>query len=308
MATQDPDMNKTPVEPPPRSRGEEDSFWRRHSPHHEFPLSLASSVLLHVVVLVVVATLGAVIYRSFTGVTPTLSVVETENPGGNLKPGRGEDTDRVGIVSPEPTPQRPAFPPRIENPEPGLIGPPIVESPDVSKLLEQARRAPTGKDKEGEGDGLGEGPGNEPGKAGPRHARMKRWRIHFEFDSASDYLRQLYDNGATVAIPLDDGRYRMFDAANPKGRIAPPDPTRIWFEHVNSAAVELLGQALGVNEPASKVRIYFSQDMEAKLVEKEKAFWKMAEAEIDANKLITQFNIVRKGSRYDIQVVEGGSK
>jgi hypothetical protein len=217
----------------------EEEFWQRYSPHHEFPLSSATSIALHLLILALLAVAGWwIVSMGSARSAPLPDVPVYVEPGGGNGPGQngsGPGGDRrdgqVEDVGPDqqkhdrpidPTPKR-------------LVQPPVVpplppkDDADLRRLLRESdqakdeleriteanrqkfrqalRRAgrpgPGGKDKD-------KGPGNGPGPGGlgtpeQRELRPGRWVMVFDTYSGDDYARQLDSLGAYLGIPHKDG-------------------------------------------------------------------------------------------------------
>jgi hypothetical protein len=80
----------------------EERFWQRYSPHHEFSLSSASSVAIHILALVMVLLVGRLVYGMMSDTkTPLREIpVTIEPPGGGGVPG-GQAND-LGRAQPKP--------------------------------------------------------------------------------------------------------------------------------------------------------------------------------------------------------------
>src|SRR5262245_10723392 len=81
-----------PLAPP------EERFWRRYSPHHEFPLSSAVSIALHILALVLLGLLGWwVAHLATQKSTPLAEVPIALGPsGGDRQPGLGGNQAGTG--------------------------------------------------------------------------------------------------------------------------------------------------------------------------------------------------------------------
>lgn len=220
----------------------EEEFWQRYSPHHEFPLSSATSIAVHGLILVLLALAGWWLVRLGSARSAPLTDVPVfvEPGGGAGGPGRGGEGlggDQGGIqvedVGPgQQDPDRAAEPPRNRLVPPAAT-PPIVpkDDGDLQRLVadgEQARidleritkknreklrqalrrdgrPGPGGPGSNGQdkaGDGTGPGP---LGTAKEREERLGRWVMVFDTYSGDDYAHQLAGLGAFLGIPRPDG-------------------------------------------------------------------------------------------------------
>jgi hypothetical protein len=208
---------------------QEERFWQRHSPHHEFSLSSTGSLVLHAFVLAALVLLAAGVIRlgrGGTGGVP-ISTVSLE-PGDGAPQGApvapaGQPTEAVGpspagsqqpaaIVTTQPE-LAPAALPEVRFPDAG----PGIASREVANLLTSvANKAgpafnrpagPSGKPGNGppgqRTSGVpGPGPGDPNGVVPP----SQRWHVIFETNyRGSEYLRQLRHFGAVLAIPTGPG-------------------------------------------------------------------------------------------------------
>jgi hypothetical protein len=227
----------------------EEKFWKRYSPHHEFPLSAVSSGVLHGIAFVCLLIIGVLLakYLRFDN-PPNIGAVGLIDPGGGggrpdgVGPGHGDgDPVPQGETAEQPDPKK--APPTINLPElePGPIDP--IKLPNFSdngarvidpgnkalqalqSLNEDARTKvfsglAAGKGKggsgqgggEGTGTGMGEGAGvgNGKGKLSLRQKRVLRWTMIFTTSHGEDYARQLNGLGAMIAVPEADGQYKLF--------------------------------------------------------------------------------------------------
>ena len=225
----------------------EEKFWQRYSPHHEFSLSSASSVAIHILALIMVLLVGRLVYGMMSDTkTPLIEVpVTIEPPGGGggnplgvgNAPGGPVDNQQIEDVrDPKPARENANIPenkrPRLDN-LPPLVPPANKDDGDrelfenAKKTLEQASRIHQetlkqlrnnfGKGVRGPGSGGGADKGKDTGtgdKEGPgtgqeRLERMDRWVLVFDTYSGEDYARQLHALGAILAIPRENKQYAI---------------------------------------------------------------------------------------------------
>jgi hypothetical protein len=201
---------------------EDEKFWRRYSPHHEFPLSSAASIALHLAAIAVLILGGVVAAKWGLGDSEKpLPISMMDEPGGGGRPeGNDAGTGAEGAVqskeaneSPSnamtaasPTPKE-----DLQAPTPDPVDLPkpqdasaryIDESAEamkgLAKLDEQTRKnlfnslrdPPKGKGGSGSGGGKGSGTGTGTGSGkaqteaslSKRQKRLLRWRLHFHTD------------------------------------------------------------------------------------------------------------------------------
>jgi hypothetical protein len=118
----------------------EERFWRRYSPHHEFPLSSATSVALHVLVVVLLLLVAwvAVKLRLDEGTTPLPVIAVTVGDGG-----RGEKAPGPGNGDGANLPEDREASPEVRKPMPG------VELPELNPGEAAPVRLPKFADKDG---------------------------------------------------------------------------------------------------------------------------------------------------------------
>jgi hypothetical protein len=215
----------------------EGMFWKKYSAHHEFPLSLSSSIFLHVLGFVL---LGGFLFAFFgwnqdkkldvdtvviaggggnpngvgnglgSGVLPSKEAVDDKD---RPQPERvAENINKEQLTKPEA--QKPELPPLSPN---GLRP---IEDPSAAntklgaigtQLREKIAGAIAGKGQGGPGSGGGQGSGTGTGignASGPgrgnltqREKRQMRWTMLFNTRSGEDYVDQLIGLGAILAIP-----------------------------------------------------------------------------------------------------------
>jgi hypothetical protein len=251
-----------------------------------------------------------------------------EEPGsGALNPPESPRDDPQGHQPPAPAPR-----PGLKNPEKDPITlpdpDPQGERPvDVGNkavfdrwqrverdVRERLDRGLAGKDKDGPGKGGGDGTGTGPGsggKEGPgtgtadRMKRSMRWELVFNTRDGRDYKRQLKAFGAILAFadPDNPGGYlviRDLDQERPAAR--PEDIGRIerifWIDD-SPASVRSLSAAVGLAKPPTRFFVFFSEELEQKLLRLELAYHGWKESDIAE----TRFDVRKRGDTYEPVVV-----
>jgi hypothetical protein len=308
--------------------GAEPHFWKRYSGHHEFPLSVVSSFLVHLAVggLLVLILTGALLSTlGFTG--PQVPVVPfvvgqsdgdgepsaTDNTRTKSNIGWPREHVQEGPVqsiahpkTPELTaPQNPKPTPMPDkNDQAREIDLPttelsrrltILDRKLSEKLNEQGPREPS-KGPVGNPDGT------TPGTL--RQTRQNRWTLIFDTRDGNDYLRQLRTLGATLAVKDRAGGYfviRDFDQSPPRG--VPADinliPGLHWLDS-KPDSVRSLAVALGLERIPDHVIAFFPTQFENRLRELEKRLGAIDEEKIKE----TTFRVVKRGRGYDVIVAE----
>jgi hypothetical protein len=265
----------------------EQRTWRRYSSHHELPFSLTSSAFLHLIGLLTLALLGVLV--STTRHSPPLQVGiavpgdEPEASGGVPNPG-DEPQAKEAIAQPGASaPARSPLPPTLNEPQkPRLPLPPIdpkgtrpVDA-DKSAIEKQAgdihgkvhdiigRLTPAPNRPPGPG---GTGPGGGTVK------RQARWTLVFNTHAGQDYLHQLRDLNAILAVPLPDGRHLVFRDLGKQpvpGKIEDISPiTLIRWHDTKPESVQSLARALGLAETPPEIVALFPTELEQELLAKE---------------------------------------
>jgi hypothetical protein len=222
------------------------AFWKKYSPHHEFPLSLSSSVFMHILGFVL---LGGFLL-AFFGLNhnkelPRLDVIAMDSGGGghregvgNVNPGTGvlpskqeiedKDQSKTATASDSPNketlakpeakkPDLPINPDSVRRVEPdtaadrslGAVGDKLRAK--INGIVAAGKgKGGSGKgDGQGPGDGTGSGPGKGEGRGNitQREKRQIRWKMEFKTFNGEDYANQLKDLGAILAIPGPNDEY-----------------------------------------------------------------------------------------------------
>lgn len=224
----------------------EGAFWKRYSTHHELPLSLSSSIFLHIVGFVLLGGFLLAFFGLNQNKELPVDVIQVGGGGGNpdgVGNNRGDGVLPSGEALPDKDNTPPVAPAQTLNPEkldarqpkkpdldlPKTEGPrPIdadtsVNDSRISAIREKLRVkiageiAGKGEGGPGKGGGKGRGTGTGTGNAsGPgtgkmdqREKRQLRWTMIFNTRSGDDYADQLLGLGAILAIPGPDGEYLL---------------------------------------------------------------------------------------------------
>jgi len=223
----------------------EERFWKRYSPHHEFPLSLSSSLFLHIVGLVILIFGGVLLALIGLGQNNAIAVDAVTIAGGGGNPDGVGNEKGDGAIPTGPEAVSNDRPPEVhsENPSteqlvtPQAVPPIVSQSTDNDRAIEEAKNLGSrltnlsstarqkfadylaGKGKGGTGSGGGKGSGKGTGEGdlqGPgknnltqREKRKARWVMLFTTSAGAghDYLRQLEGLGAILAFPTGDDKF-----------------------------------------------------------------------------------------------------
>jgi hypothetical protein len=234
------------ADPVPERTPDQDTFWTRYSPHHEFPLSSVASAAAHVLVGVLFIAIFANFWFNQAREPLPVTVVYVDAGGGGDQQGKDKSPDPA-IIKPGKPPenlgdqdeqarhkQRPTHKPddlklldsKPKPPTPLDLDRPRRAGPSNAKAFEDIRAEvrrelekglDVSRGKDGPGSGGGEGGGNGPGRGngrGPgnqninvRMQRVLRWTMKFNTLDGDDYRRQLAGLGAILALSDGQGGY-----------------------------------------------------------------------------------------------------
>jgi hypothetical protein len=135
-----------------------------------------------------------------------------------------------------------------------------------------------------------------------RQARVLRWTLKFNTANGNDYRTQLASIGALLAIADGKGGYLVIRNLNRR----PAKPVsadlkkirRVFWIDSNAQSVKGLAAALGLNETPREFIAYFPESLETYLLKKELRYAGRKEADIAE----TTFEVVKRGTRYDVDV------
>jgi len=269
----------------------DERFWKRYSAHHEFPLSLSSSVILHVAGILVLF-FGGFLLVSFGANreprAPTVDVLfagsgNPNGPGGAPGP-NATPQEKEAVGSPDesqPDNSQPIDPtPLIAPKNPGIPVTPADPAKPTRWLDEQERKIGEGLkiigDKISRLKPGSRGPG-EGGPGGPTAKliieRRARWTILFNTHDGFDYLRQLHDLHAFVAVQQQDGRYMVYRDLSRQPVAGTMEDifqfSQISWHDTKPESVRSLAGAMGLPEAPSEIIAFFPAELEKELLDKE---------------------------------------
>jgi hypothetical protein len=332
-------MNPTPSAAPPSTTRQplvppDEQFWKRYSPHHEFPLSNVTTLCVYVLIGVVLYLgyrFGGAIFtdREPLPVEPiTLGGGGDGGEGGNN--GRGDDpnppedipdtADKLpekfkprdkltdlphpkvnsdsfsDVVAPDDMASKQYF----DNGNLAVVSFGSVQDEARKKLMEGLRGKPG---RPGEPGGDGPGPGGKGKILNDRQKRVLRWTMLFDTTSGRDYLQQLGALKAFVAVPTPNGYMviRDLNARPAAGKVEDlKELKRIFWVDNRPDSVRPLAEALGVKPAPDHLVAFFPQELEDELLKKELKFNGLKEDEIKE----TRFRVMKRGNGYVPIVVE----
>jgi len=264
---------------------EDERFWQRYSPHHEFPLSTSASVALHVVAIAVLVLGGVLAAKWGLGdFEKPIPISIMDEPGGGGQPegkdagtgGEGAVQSKEATESPSnaaadasPAPKEnlnaptvdPVDLPKIQDPSARYIDESAEAMKGLAKLDEQTRKnlfnslrdPPKGKGGtgsgggKGSGTGTGSGSGTAPGEGtlSKRQKRMLRWRLDFDI-WGEDLQAQIRDY------------LRQFAAL--QAILAIPDPDGRFYVYRDLSVQPPQGRLERLEDLSSMDRHWFTDD------------------------------------------------
>jgi hypothetical protein len=297
----------------------EEKFWQRYSPHREMPVSAASSLALHALViggLLLLAWLGWLGFQKPQGTLP-VEPVRLLPPGSlkdsPVKPRLGDPDGSPAVAEARPDPKPgPAEP----DPKRPTLDPPGVVEPPEKKPVDSARLFPGGNPRspfdeikraiEGKTRADGPNPRGDPrgDKDSPslggdknrrpltvREQRMERWAMVLPARTGTEYLGQLRTLGAILAIPVEDGKaFKVVRDLSGRGpaKLLDEDLSTLqriyWYDH-RPESVRSLMAALRCDLQPRYVVAFMPQALEERLLRLEKEYRGLREEQIKA----TQF-------------------
>jgi hypothetical protein len=332
--------NKKPVAvKSPKSSGPvppEEEFWKRYSPHHEFPLSSVSSVAIHILAIVLIAIvaywllgpdkrsplkeIGIVVVGggggnpNAAGAGPGGPLAEVENVGNeNIDAPKAQETKREQLKAPLPPIE--AMPETKDESARELIraaGEAVQSQAKINKDAQEKLRRSVGYGQGGPGRdggrdrGQDTGKGNEKGAGdgSKRYERTLRWVMVFDTYNGDDYANQLNGLGAILAIPRKDNQYQVIrDLKRRPAALLDEDIEqikRIYWVDDKRESITPLCMALGINPVPDHVVAFFPQELENRLLSLELKYKGLKEHEIYE----TRFKVRKTAGGYEPVVVD----
>lgn len=319
-----------PAEEAPRLFNPDDeSIWKKYNANFEFPLSVATSVLLHIFVAIMVAIAGVWLFNFGSGGPPELESI-TFAGGGGSGDGSGDPEgpemlqDPVSMNRSEATEvEQIQFDPTVLNFDPEKKTDSLLEKAQESdQQLARGIANPNGIAGDrgdggsgrggGRGNGFGGGIGDGFGKgiASIRERRKDRWEIILPLNDGPQFIRKLTELQAVVLVSDGPGKYLLFDMTqkNPPGKPATlPDiikMNRIYYTNRVSFVCQIVAQELGLANTPGLFAIFIPQELEKQMFAKEMAYRGLSDEELFRRKMITKFEIDKKGNGWEVRVRE----
>jgi hypothetical protein len=315
--------SNTPHLKPPDQR-----FWRKYSPHYEFPISTVATVAVHVAAIAIIIYIVTTLLQQEETVPPVpIRSVTVENPGdGSGEAGGGGGSPEEATESRVRDPERQIPEEKLDKyaisasawildfkDDPEALKA-IAKSVNFEKLddVNDDAKKVIGKSftKRGDGDGKGTGGAEGPGKgnSGPdptsSGGRSSRWIITFKTSNGQDYLRQLTAFEAKLLIPQppDWKRNLQFDdlttpnAGKAQGDDLPP----MYFIDSEPRSASKVARTLGLNFDPPRFIAFFPKKVEEQLAAMERDYRGVREDQIQE----TTFRVLERDGKYEIKVAD----
>jgi hypothetical protein len=298
-------------------------WWYRYSKHGEFPWSTVTSVLLHLLLILLVLVLArATVSKERTpveiaGVTEVADDSSVAADPGDAAPGEESALEEKTDVQPKETPPEPMTPDvtpiKVPTPTETPLAPPTVdngsmvldESAKAEQVAERLRNAERlrenlKKHSASRPKGAG-GSGSGGGGGGGRAERPARWILKFNTRSPQEYLEQLDGLEAVVAFPVRGDKYRYFHNASSGNRKSEVrdlnNEGRLFWIDNKIDSVAAVCSFLGISTTSMMV-VFLPQELEERMLQMELAFQNKQEDEIRS----TTFQAQQRGGKMDVVV------
>jgi hypothetical protein len=165
-----------------------------------------------------------------------------------------------------------------------------------------------GKDKgKGPGEGSNVGPGKGDGNLTVRQKRVLRWTMMFNTLNGNDYAKQLDALGAILAVPDEQGQYRVIRNLKQRPALGNVEDLaaiqRIFWNDTDPRSITSLSMALGLRPVPPHIVAFFPEKLEQELLRKELEFGRRRKANITEDDIHeTRFKVVQRGGTYEALV------
>lgn len=335
MATDDRNLNPGEFQTPEGSESlfspDDESIWKRYSSNYEFPLSVATSVVLHIFVAVLVAIAGVWLFNFGSGSPPDLEAISFGGGGGageGAGDPNGPETLQEAVSLNEqqfadPQQQQITIDPNMlqlpsDDPNQRLFEKAKEQDQqlakgvaDPNKLAGDIGRGGPGRGGgKGAGFGRGEGDGVGDGKANARTRRKDRWEIVLPMADSTQFVRKLGELQSILMTPDGPGKFKLYDMTqkNPEGKPATiidiNKMNRIWYTNRMPIVCQGIADELGLSQRPEFFAIFIPQELEVEMFKKELAYRGLSEPELEKRKMVTKFDVSRSGSSWNVRVRE----
>lgn len=304
-----------PPRPLPEFSTTEEPVLRRYNRNHELPLSLATSVGVHMVIILAVAIAGVVWLKFGSGPAPvtmdTIEVAALDDQKGDE--GKGQNGGQEdGNAKPEWN-----VLPGDETKLDGTLSAPDAQLFQADMNLPPLNIAPMTTEKVPNGTpGVRIGPRGDDlsvRKVGPRNPRLDRkdrWNIVLPLSDSVQFVRKLRELQVVLVVPEGPDQYRLYDLTKekPEGVTSTlkglEKLNRVWYTNRTPAACLAIADELGLSSRPELFAIFIPRELEDEMFRKELAYAGRNEAELNRLKMSTTFEINRRGAGWEVRVRE----
>jgi hypothetical protein len=305
---------------------DDESIWKRYNQNYEFPLSIATSVVLHVFVCLMVAIAGVWLFNFGSGSPPDLEAIEFGGGGGAGEGGgnpQGEEKlqDAVSLNKEDMPAEEPPIKIdsdilTLDDPNKRLLQEVKETDQDLARGIndpnllagDRGHGGPGRGGGRGSGFGTGDGDGVGPGRGNARTRRKDRWEISLPMQDSAQFIRKLGELESILMIPDGPGKFKLFDLTqkNPEGKPATivdiNKMNRIWYTNRVQIVCQGIADELGLSARPEFFAIFIPQTLEQEMFKKELAYRGLTEEELDRRKMVTKFEVNKRGSGWDVRV------
>lgn len=308
---------------------DDESIWLRYSSHYEFPMSVAASVVLHIFVAMMVVLAGVWLINWGEGKPPEVDTISFGGGGGAGEGGgdpdgpemlqeavsfNDDDLDQkldtppdTNVLPTESLDEKQRLVDKVKENEQLAKG-----IADKSKLAGDIGRGGPGRGGgKGSGFGRGEGDGVGDGKGNARTRRKDRWTIIMPANDSAMFIDKLIELQTVLVLPDGPGKFKIYDDLSKRPASFRSETVvginrmnRIWFTNRDRDICRGVASELGLTEQPDFVAIFIPQELEQELFKKELAFRGLTEEKLDAQKMMTLFDVTRRGTTWDVRVRE----
>lgn len=306
-----PVASKTDPFPAPGEGPSEESFDEKYNKRLEFPISLVSAVLIHVLV---GATLVVLLFyvladgNDQSSVPVTLIQFDGNDDIGAGAAGSGAKAEDAFFKTDVNLVTVPTLPDPLKLPEVKEDVPPAIKIPERSDKLPVPKTQGFSRGIDN-GKGHDNSPGPGPGGVGAdsTYSRNLRWVLRFKVVSGQDYLEQLKAMGAEIIVPISDSeKYILIsDLHKPNEQKTASEQdlkrlaNKIKFCDTRPEAVRQVVRVLGLENVSSKeFWAFFPKELEEELSRKELSHRNRRSEDIAE----TIFRVVVRDGKYEIHV------
>lgn len=300
----------------------EPSIWQKYSSRNEFPLSVLSSISIHLLIIMGIIALLAIGFI-FPQFGKTVTEMDKGNmqldviPGGSTMGDAGEDANTekakfqfdLNKIEAEPN---------LFDLDPTSLDPANRKPTPTNEGTSEAERLKKFNDAKNTGGEDGGG-GNRKGPGdgiGQHQMRTNRWIINIRYDEPEVFLRKLQELNVVIIAQKKEDSYLVFDdlknitgvrtetlqGINQKAN----QMKRAFYVDRNRASCYAFGEAAKLDFLPQMLLLFIPQELEQQMLKAELAHANLSERDVMAQGLKTKFEITRPGTEFVIKVISQG--